>query len=107
MMSWLRSIANCNRMRNEKECVEVGSVVGMLAKRTRGCGEALEMISLHRSAIPFWKVPTKSHVEAAATSIQSEPELAAPYLNLPIREHKHFTSIHAKFCFYLSVDCGC
>jgi hypothetical protein len=44
MMSWLRSIANCNRMRNEKECVEVGSVVGMLAKRTRGCGEALEMI---------------------------------------------------------------
>jgi hypothetical protein len=44
MMSWLRWIANCHRMRNEKECVEVGRVIGMLAKRTRGCGEALEMI---------------------------------------------------------------
>jgi hypothetical protein len=43
-MSWLRSIANCYRMRNEKECVEVGRVVGMLAKRTRGCSEALEVI---------------------------------------------------------------
>jgi hypothetical protein len=44
MMSWLRSIANCHRMRNEKECIEVGRVIGMLANRTRGCGEALEMI---------------------------------------------------------------